>query len=257
MACRIVFLVLLVLSALSCTDEASSQKSQSSKSTESNEGDDISAEDGIKTIGEYGKWALNGYVSDPIEEKKEYLLTTYSKMTYSNFYGDIELIILCDGFVVIRPGVTERAEKRLLFNYLGSSESHLAYVLRIKWSSGMEKRIDKIWAECERNSDCQYLVLYPYKESSFKERLTKSNENQFAEVAPSLKEPMITYDELMLEVKVIQSGSAYLKHYTFDLDGFAEANDALLAKGCKPIPSLIAVKDLTLHTLGAVAEKNY
>ena len=53
---------------------------------------------------------------------------------------------------------------------------------------------------------------------------------------------MTTYDKLMLEVKVIQGGSAYLNHYTFDLDGFAEAHDALLAKGCKPIPPLTAAE---------------
>lgn len=257
MAYRFAFFALFIFSTLFCSNETSSQKSQSSKSAESNEGDDISAGDGIKTIGEYGKWDLNGYVSDPIEEKKVYFITTYSKMTYSNFYGDMELIVHCSGFVWIQSAVKKRAEERLLLNYRGSSESHLAYALRVKWGSGMEKRIDKIWAECERNSGCQSLVLYPYKESSLKERLIKSNENQFAEVAPSLKEPMTTYDELMLEVKVIQSGSAYLKHFTFDLDGFAEANDALLAKGCKPIPPLIAVKDLALHTLGAAAEKNY
>ena len=59
---------------------------------------------------------------------------------------------------------------------------------------------------------------------------------------------MTTYDKLMLEVKVIEGGSGYLEHYIFDLDGFTEAYDALLAKGCKPIPPLTAVDDFALHT---------
>ena len=230
MVCRFALLALFVLSALSCSGDSSSQESST----------------------EYGKWDLKGYVSDPIEEKKVYFI-----MTYSNFYGGMELIVHCGGFVWIQPTVKKRAEERLLLNYRSSSESHLAYALRAKWGSGTAKHIDKIWAQCERNSDCQnYLNLFPYRESSFDERLIEFEKNKDAKVVPSLKEPMTTYDQLMLEVQVIQHGSKSLGHYTFDLDGFAEAHDALLAKeGCKPIPPLTAVEDLALHTLGAVASK--
>ncbi len=244
MACRIAFLSLLVL--LACSNEESSQNPQDEPSGK----DDVSVEDGIKTIGEYGKWALQGFVDDPIEESVVYLI-----MTHSDHYRKIELIVDCSGFIWIQPVVKERVERRLLLNYLSSSESHLAYSLRTKWGSGMEKRIDKIWAQCERNTDCQILFIFPYKEGSFEERLTKFNEDQLAEVAPSLKDPMTTYDTMMLEVKVIQDGSEQLNHYTFDLNGFTEGYDALLAKGCKPIPPLTALKDLTLHTLGAVSSK--
>lgn len=247
MACRFAFFALFVLSALSCSSDLSSQES----STESNGEDDISAKDGIKTIGEYGKWDLKGYVSDPIEEKKVYFI-----VTYSNSYGGMELVTYCEGLVSIETPVKKRAEGRPLLNYRSSSESRLAYALRAKWGSGTAKHIDKIWAQCERNSDCQnYLSLFPYRESSLDERLTEFEKDKFAKVGPSLKEPMTTYDKLMLEVKVIQGGSAYLNHYTFDLDGFVEAHDALLAKGCKPIPPLTAIDDLVLHTLGDVAIK--
>ena len=203
----LIFFGLFVPSVLSCSSDQSFQELQEAKSAESNGEDDISVEDGVKTIREYGRWALQGFVDDPIEEKEEYFI-----MTYSDHYEEMRLVVQCSGFIWIAPN----SGKRLLLNYRGSSESDQTYAFRAKWGSGMEKRIDKIWAFCEQNTDCQVLVLFPSRDSSFKELMT-------------------TYDKLMLEVKVIQGGSEALKHYTFDLDGFTEASDALLAKGCKPI----------------------
>ena len=248
MACRFVFLILLIFSALSCSSEPSSQES----STESSGEDDILVEDGIKTIGEYGRWFLQGFVIDPIEETKMYLIATNS----NRYYRALEMAVFCDGSVAL--GLVKDRERRgqLLLNYRSSSESHLAYALRAKWGSGTAKHIGKIWARCERNRDCQKVLgLFPYRESSLEERLTEFEKNKFAKVAPSLKEPMTTYDKLMLEVKVIEGSSGYLEHYIFDLDGFTEAYDALLAKGCEPIPPLTAVDDFALHTIGAVASK--
>ena len=247
MACRFAFFALFVLSALSCSSDSSSQES----STEPSGEDDISAEDGIKTVREYGSWALKGYVKDPIEETKTYFIDTHS-----NRYGALELAVYCSGSIGLGLALDMERRGQLLLNYRSSSESHLAYALRAKWGSGADKHIDKIWAQCERDSDCQKILgLFPYRESSLEERLTEFEKNKFAKVAPSLKEPMTTYDKLMLEVKVIQGGSGYLKHYTFDLDGFTEAYDALLAKGCKPIPPLTAIDDFALHTIGAVTSK--
>ena len=239
MACRLVFLF-LILAAASC-----STSSQEPKSAESGGEEDISAEEGIKIIGEYGRWLLQGYITDPIEETKEYVI-----MSYSDHLGEMELVVHCQGAVWIAPP-RQYGEKPYL-NYRGSSNSSLTYVLRVKWGSGAEKRIDKMWAYCDRNSDCQVLRLYPYKAMDQNELQTAfSDENQLVEVAPSLREPMTTYDKLMLEIKVIQNGSEHLKHYTFDLDGFVEAHDALLAKeGCKPIPPLITSANASFHIIG-------
>ena len=79
MACRIALFALLVFSALFCSSDSSSQDPETSGE------EDISVEDGIKTIGEYGRWDLKVYITDPIEEEKNYFIKTYS-----NPYGEIE-----------------------------------------------------------------------------------------------------------------------------------------------------------------------
>ena len=246
MAYRFAFFALLVLTAVSC-----SKSNEGDDISVEGDGDDISVEDGIKTIREYGSWALQSYVSDPIEETKEYFI-----MTHSNHYEAMELTVYCSGSIGIGIALDRKRHGQLLLNYRSSSESSLAYPLRAKWGSGTEKHIDKIWAHCERNTNCQFLSLFPYKNATYTNELLTTNfdKNRLVEVAPSLKEPMTTYDKLMLEVEVIQNGSEHLKHYTFDLDGFDEANDALLAKeGCKPIPPLTAILNFSLHTIGATS----
>lgn len=240
MVFRFVFLF-FVLFALSCSGDSSEPKS-----TESSEEEDVTVEDIIKTIGEYGRWNLKGFITDPIEETKDYFI-----ITYSDHFGELELIVSCQGYILIKPQI-RRHVKQPYLNYQSSSKSNLAYALRVKWGSGTDKRIDKMWAKCERGTDCQHLSLYPYEAIKENELLTAfSDENQLVEVAPSLREPMTNYDKLMLGVEIIQNGSEHLRHYTFELEGFAEAHGALLAKeGCKPIPPLTAATNASFHIIG-------
>ena len=238
---RFVLLALLTLFALSCSGDLSSREP---KSAESGEEEDILAGEGAKA---YGRWLLRGYIIDPIEETKNYVITTLSDNLA------MKLVVHCKGLVWITPDW-----EPILLNYRSSSKSNIAYALRVKWGSGTDKRIDKIWAKCERSSNCQQVLgLHPYKAMDKNELTTAfSDENRLVEVAPSLREPMTTYDKLMLEIEVLQNGSEHLRHYTFDMDGFVEAHDALLAKeGCKPIPPLIAAANASFHLIGDVSWK--